>query len=72
VDGCESERNLVDRADRARPQHCRVDGLRLSALAIQQPRIPIWIGGDWLVPPLATSTASPGLRRRKLGDVGKW
>lgn len=36
-------------------QHHRVDGLRLAATPLQQPRIPIWVGGDWLV---------PGVRRR--------
>lgn len=33
----------------------RTDGLRLSPPPVQQPRIPIWVGGDWLL---------PGVRRR--------
>jgi alkanesulfonate monooxygenase SsuD/methylene tetrahydromethanopterin reductase-like flavin-dependent oxidoreductase (luciferase family) len=31
-------------------RHYRVDGLRLAATPVQQPRIPIWIGGDVLLP----------------------
>jgi hypothetical protein len=30
-------------------QHYHIDGLRLSPSPLQQPRIPIWVGGDWLV-----------------------
>ncbi|MGW5363568.1 LLM class flavin-dependent oxidoreductase [Actinopolymorpha pittospori] len=30
--------------------HYRVDGLRLAATPVQQPRIPIWVGGNLLVP----------------------
>lgn len=30
--------------------HYRVDGIRLAATAVQKPRIPIWVGGDMLVP----------------------
>src|SRR6266540_3416338 len=36
-------------------QHYHIDGLRLSPTPLQQPRIPIWVGGDWLV---------KGVRRR--------
>ena len=32
-----------------RGKHFQLDGLRLSPVPLQQPRIPIWIGGDWLV-----------------------
>ena len=28
-------------------RHFRVDQLRLSPVPVQQPRIPVWIGGDW-------------------------
>jgi hypothetical protein len=35
--------------------HYRTRDLRLRALPLQKPRIPIWIGGDWL---------RPGVRRR--------
>jgi hypothetical protein len=37
--------------------HYLVDGLRLVARPVQRPRIPIWVGGDLLV---------PGVRRRLL------
>lgn len=40
-------------------RHYRLDGLQLAATPVQQPRIPIWIGGDWLL---------PGVRRR----VAQW
>ena len=30
--------------------HYRLDRLRLAAVPLQQPRIPIWVGGDLLVP----------------------
>ncbi|GAA5028291.1 LLM class flavin-dependent oxidoreductase [Actinopolymorpha pittospori] len=30
--------------------HYRVDGLRLAATPVQRPRIPIWVGGNLLVP----------------------
>jgi alkanesulfonate monooxygenase SsuD/methylene tetrahydromethanopterin reductase-like flavin-dependent oxidoreductase (luciferase family) len=36
-------------------KHYQVDGLRLAAVPVQRPRIPIWIGGD---------LRRPGLRRR--------
>jgi alkanesulfonate monooxygenase SsuD/methylene tetrahydromethanopterin reductase-like flavin-dependent oxidoreductase (luciferase family) len=36
-------------------QHVRLDRLQLSPVPIQKPRIPIWVGGDWLV---------KGVRRR--------
>ena len=36
-------------------RHFRIDGLRLAARPVQRPRIPIWVGGDLLV---------PGVRRR--------
>ncbi len=39
--------------------HYSVEGLRLAATPVQRPRIPIWVGGDWLV---------PGVRRR----VARW
>lgn len=39
--------------------HYSVEGLRLAATPVQQPRIPIWVGGDWL---------APGVRRR----VSRW
>jgi hypothetical protein len=29
--------------------HYRVGGLRLAPTPVQRPRIPIWVGGDWLV-----------------------
>ena len=32
-----------------------VDGLQLTPMPVQRPRIPIWVGGDWL---------RPGVRRR--------
>lgn len=31
-------------------EHYRVDGLRLAATPFQKPRIPVWVGGDLLVP----------------------
>ncbi len=40
-------------------KHYVVDGLRLAATPVQQPRIPIWVGGDLLI---------PGVRRR----VSRW
>jgi len=40
-------------------RHYRVDGLRLSAIPVQDPRIPIWVGGSWRV---------GGVRRR----VARW
>jgi len=36
-------------------KHYHVDGLRLAPTPVQQPRIPLWVGGNWLV---------PGVRRR--------
>jgi alkanesulfonate monooxygenase SsuD/methylene tetrahydromethanopterin reductase-like flavin-dependent oxidoreductase (luciferase family) len=36
-------------------RHYQLDGLRLAAVPVQQPRIPIWIGGD---------LRRPGVRRR--------
>lgn len=30
--------------------HYRIDALQLSPRPVQRPRIPIWVGGDWLVP----------------------
>jgi hypothetical protein len=36
-------------------KHYHVNGLTLAPMPVQEPRIPIWIGGDWLV---------PGVRRR--------
>jgi alkanesulfonate monooxygenase SsuD/methylene tetrahydromethanopterin reductase-like flavin-dependent oxidoreductase (luciferase family) len=30
-------------------KHSHVDGLTLAPRPVQEPRIPIWIGGDWLV-----------------------
>lgn len=38
-------------------EYYRLDGLRLAATSVQRPRLPIWLGGDWLV---------PGVRRRML------
>ncbi len=38
-----------------RGMYYHVDGLRLSPPPVQRPRIPIWVGGDWLV---------AGVRRR--------
>lgn len=35
--------------------HFQTEGLQLSARPVQRPRIPIWVGGDWLL---------PGVRRR--------
>ena len=31
-------------------QHLRLDGLQLTPTPVQRPRIPIWVGGDWLRP----------------------
>ena len=31
-------------------KHFRVEGMRLAATPVQKPRIPIWVGGDMLVP----------------------
>jgi alkanesulfonate monooxygenase SsuD/methylene tetrahydromethanopterin reductase-like flavin-dependent oxidoreductase (luciferase family) len=31
-----------------RGRHFQVDQLRLAPVPVQQPRIPVWIGGDWL------------------------
>jgi alkanesulfonate monooxygenase SsuD/methylene tetrahydromethanopterin reductase-like flavin-dependent oxidoreductase (luciferase family) len=31
-------------------RHFRVNGLRLAATPVQRPRIPLWVGGDMLVP----------------------
>jgi alkanesulfonate monooxygenase SsuD/methylene tetrahydromethanopterin reductase-like flavin-dependent oxidoreductase (luciferase family) len=31
-------------------RHYRVDGLRLSPVPVQEPRIPVWVGGDWMLP----------------------
>jgi alkanesulfonate monooxygenase SsuD/methylene tetrahydromethanopterin reductase-like flavin-dependent oxidoreductase (luciferase family) len=36
-------------------RHYHLDGLTLSPTPVQEPRIPIWVGGDWLV---------EGVRRR--------
>jgi len=36
-------------------RHYRLDGLRLAAVPVQRPRIPIWVGGD---------LRRPGVRRR--------
>lgn len=30
-------------------RHYQVDDLRLSPRPVQQPRIPVWVGGDWLL-----------------------
>ena len=30
-------------------KHYRVDGLGLAPTPVQRPRIPLWVGGDWLV-----------------------
>ena len=30
-------------------KHYHISGLRLSPTPVQQPRIPLWVGGDWLV-----------------------
>jgi alkanesulfonate monooxygenase SsuD/methylene tetrahydromethanopterin reductase-like flavin-dependent oxidoreductase (luciferase family) len=40
-------------------QHYRVEDLQMTPVPFQQPRIPIWVGGDWLV---------NGVRRR----VTRW
>jgi alkanesulfonate monooxygenase SsuD/methylene tetrahydromethanopterin reductase-like flavin-dependent oxidoreductase (luciferase family) len=31
-------------------RHFQVEGLRMSAVPVQRPRIPVWVGGDWLLP----------------------
>jgi hypothetical protein len=36
-------------------QHYHLDNLQLTPVPVQKPRIPIWVGGDWLV---------KGVRRR--------
>ncbi len=36
-------------------RHHSIDGLQMLPTPVQQPRIPIWVGGDWLI---------PGVRRR--------
>jgi alkanesulfonate monooxygenase SsuD/methylene tetrahydromethanopterin reductase-like flavin-dependent oxidoreductase (luciferase family) len=40
-------------------RHFQVEGLQLAPRPVQQPRIPVWIGGDWLI---------AGVRRR----VARW
>ncbi|GAA2794116.1 LLM class flavin-dependent oxidoreductase [Kribbella solani] len=46
---------LIDRLWTGQPvsaagKHYRLDGVRLMAPAVQRPRVPIWVGGNFLVP----------------------
>jgi alkanesulfonate monooxygenase SsuD/methylene tetrahydromethanopterin reductase-like flavin-dependent oxidoreductase (luciferase family) len=51
--------------------HYRVDGLRLAARPVQRPRIPIWIGGDLLVPAVRRRIARWGGCCAYKGPIGE-
>lgn len=54
-------------------RHYRVEGLRLAATPVQRPRIPIWVGGDMLVPGVrARLTRWDGSCAYKGSPAGAW